>query len=81
MTRRPRIAEGSPRHGAASAWTWAVGATLAALVMTGCADPARNVYEGVRTRDTTMQTPMERSTQPAPTYEDYERERRKAGGQ
>ncbi|MBK8017352.1 MAG: hypothetical protein IPK20_11960 [Betaproteobacteria bacterium] len=49
--------------------------------MTGCADPARNVYEGVRTRDTTMQTPMERSTQPAPTYEDYERERRKAGGQ
>ncbi|MBL8534025.1 MAG: hypothetical protein JNL33_09265 [Betaproteobacteria bacterium] len=66
-----------------SARPWSVGAALAALalVMTGCADPARNVYEGVRTRDTTMQTPMERSTQPAPTYEDYERERRKAGGQ
>lgn len=65
-----------PGRGRTLFWTAAT-----ALVLAGCAEPARNVYEGVRTRDTTMQTPVERSTQPAPTYEEYERERRKAGGQ
>ena len=45
--------------------------------LAGCADTARNVYEGKRTSDTILQTPMERATQPIRSHEDYERERSK----
>ena len=42
----------------------------------GCADPARNVYEGVRTSGDATRSPVEKATQPSQSYEDYERERR-----
>ena len=44
--------------------------------MAGCADPARNVYEGVRTSGDATRSPVEKATQPSQSYEDYERERR-----
>ena len=50
------------------------GALLAA--MAGCADPARNVYEGVRSSGDATRSPVEKATQPSRSYEDYERERR-----
>lgn len=49
-----------------------------ASVVAGCADTARNVYEGKRASDTLMQTPMERATQPVRSHEEYERERSKS---
>ena len=46
------------------------------VAMAGCADPARNVYEGVRTSGDATRSPVEKATQPSQSYEDYERERR-----
>lgn len=55
----------------------AVGGTGALLAaMAGCADPARNVYEGVRTSGDATRSPVEKATQPSQSYEDYEQERR-----
>lgn len=44
--------------------------------LAGCADPARNVYEGIRTSGDATRSPVEKATQPSQSYEDYERERR-----
>jgi hypothetical protein len=41
------------------------------LVLTGCADPARNLYEGIKQNNDARRTPMERSIQPAPDYDTY----------
>lgn len=49
--------------------------------LAGCADASRNVYEGKRTSDTLMQTPMERATQPVRTHDEYERERNRKSDQ
>lgn len=54
-------------------------ARLAAIALlatvAGCADPAHNLYEGVRTRDDAMRSPVEKATQPSPPYEQYDKER------
>ena len=45
----------------------------------GCTtqEASRNVYEGVKSRDETLHSrPPENSSPRAPTYEEYERERR-----
>ncbi len=48
-------------------------ALLALLVLAGCADPARNLYEGIKQNNDAQRTPMERATQPAPSYDTYQR--------
>lgn len=44
---------------------------IALLLLTACADPARNLYEGIRNSNDSRRTPMERATQPAPDYDTY----------
>lgn len=46
-------------------------ALSALLLLAGCADPAHNLYEGVRQSKDAPRTPMERATQPAPEYDTY----------
>lgn len=62
----------APLHGTAVV----VAAAGLLVSVAGCADPARNVYEGVRTSGDATRSPVEKATQPSQSYEDYERERR-----
>jgi len=48
-------------------------ALFALLLLSGCADPARNLYEGIKQREDAKRTPMERATQPAPDYDSYQK--------
>jgi hypothetical protein len=48
---------------------------LALLMLAGCADPARNLYEGIQSQRDAARTPMERATTPAPSYDAYRKER------
>jgi DNA-binding SARP family transcriptional activator len=48
---------------------------LALLMLAGCADPARNLYEGIQSQRDAARTPMERAMEPAPTYDAYRKER------
>ena len=59
------------------AWPFAV-ALLAAL-LGGCTsrELSRNIYEGARAHEESLRsTPLERSRDPLPSFEEYERERR-----
>jgi hypothetical protein len=46
-------------------------ALSALLALAGCADPAHNLYEGIKQSSDAKRTPMERATQPAPDYDSY----------
>jgi hypothetical protein len=46
-------------------------ALSALLLLAGCADPAHNLYEGIKQSNDAKRTPMERATQPAPDYDTY----------
>lgn len=46
-------------------------ALSALLLLAGCADPAHNLYEGIKQNSDAKRTPMERATQPAPDYDTY----------
>ncbi|MBI4808965.1 MAG: hypothetical protein HY799_08470 [Nitrosomonadales bacterium] len=48
---------------------------LAALALTACADPERNLYEGIKTNNDAKRSPNERAMTPAPTYDEYKKER------
>ena len=48
---------------------------LACLAMAGCDDPARNLYEGIRNNNEAHRTPEQREMQPAPSYDEYKKER------
>jgi hypothetical protein len=51
---------------------------LASLSAAGCADPARNLYEGIQMRNESLKTPEERATSPRPPeYDEYKKERDK----
>jgi len=45
------------------------------IFISGCADPYRAVYEGVRNRDEAVRSPSERAVKPIPSYEEYQKER------
>lgn len=44
------------------------------LALTGCADPARNLYEGIQLHKDIQQTPQDRDLKPTPSYDQYKRE-------
>lgn len=48
---------------------------IVVLLLPGCADPVRNLYEGIRQSNEAKRTPMERAINPAPSYDDYKKER------
>jgi hypothetical protein len=51
---------------------------VASLPVTGCANPARNLYEGIQMRNEILKTPEERATSPRPPgYDEYKKEREK----
>lgn len=50
-------------------------AVLAILSLTACADPERNLYEGIKSNNEARRSPNERAMTPAPTYDDYKKER------
>lgn len=45
------------------------------LVLVGCADPARNLYEGIKANNDAKRTPTERAVTPTPSYDQYKKER------
>lgn len=45
---------------------------LVVVLLTGCADPARNLYEGIKQSNDAKRTPVERATQPTPDYDTYQ---------
>lgn len=51
------------------------GMLTVAAFLGGCADPARNLYEGVKARNESQRTPIERATKPVPDYDEYRKER------
>ena len=54
----------------------AVVTTLLCLALGGCgSDPYRGVYEAVKSRNESTQSPTERSVTPAPSYDSYRKER------
>jgi hypothetical protein len=48
---------------------------LAALLLTACADPSRNLYDGIKGNNDAKRTPNERSAAPSPSYDEYKKER------
>ena len=50
-------------------------AILAALALTACENPARNLYEGIKASNDAKRTPNERAMTPAPSYDAYRKER------
>ena len=48
---------------------------LLLIVVTGCANPARNVYDGAQNRARSDLPPSEAVSRPGVTYDDYEKER------
>ena len=46
-----------------------------ALTLSACADPERNLYEGVRSSNDAQRTPNERAMTPTPGYDEYKKER------
>lgn len=57
---------------------WPVVRAIPAFVLVaiaGCAEPSRNLYEGIRTRDDAMRAPVEKATQPSQSYDNYEKQR------
>lgn len=47
---------------------------LAALTLSACADPARNLYEGIKSSNDAKRSPNERAVSPAPNYDEYKKE-------
>lgn len=48
---------------------------LAVLGLTACSDPSRNLYEGIKSSNDAKRTPEERAMTPAPSYDEYKKER------
>lgn len=48
---------------------------LATLMLTACADPARNLYDGIKANNDAKRSPQERAMTPTPTYDEYRKER------
>jgi len=48
---------------------------LAALSLTACADPARNLYDGIKANNDSKRSPNERAMTPTPSYDEYKKER------
>ena len=48
---------------------------LLLAMMAGCANPARNVYDGAQNRARSDLPPSEAVSRPGVTYDDYEKER------
>jgi len=44
------------------------------LMLVGCADPARNLYEGIKANNDAKRTPSEQAVTPAPSYDTYQKE-------
>jgi hypothetical protein len=47
---------------------------LSVLLVVGCADPARNLYEGIKANNDAKRTPNEQAVSPAPSYDTYQKE-------
>lgn len=47
---------------------------IVALMLAGCADPARNLYEGIQQNNEIKRSPQEKATTPAPSYDHYKHE-------
>lgn len=55
-------------------------ALLATLSLAACTDdPYRSLYDGIRNRNESKKTPIERANSPSPSYDEYKRERDKQG--
>lgn len=48
---------------------------LATLALSACADANRNLYEGVKASNDAKRSPNERAMTPAPSYDQYKKER------
>jgi hypothetical protein len=48
---------------------------LAVLALSACADPARNLYDGIKANNDAKKSPSERAMTPTPNYEEYKKER------
>jgi hypothetical protein len=48
---------------------------LAMLSLTACADPARNLYDGIKANNEAKKSPGERAMTPTPSYDEYKKER------
>ncbi len=48
---------------------------LAVLGLAACSDPSRNLYEGIKSSNDARRTPNERAMTPAPSYDEYQKER------
>jgi|GEM_PF-2873438 len=46
---------------------------LVPVILAGCADPARNLYEGMQSQRDAARTPMERAVQPSVDYDSYQK--------
>jgi hypothetical protein len=54
---------------------------LAGIALSACADPYRNLYEGIKASNDAKRTPEERAMTPAPGYDAYKKERDTKTGQ
>ena len=48
---------------------------MALLTLAGCANPTRNVYEGLQGQSRSQLPPSEAAARPGVVYDDYEKER------
>ena len=53
---------------------------LAVLGLTACGDLSRNLFEGIKSSNDAKRTPSERAMTPAPSYEEYKKEREAPSG-
>ncbi len=55
-------------------------AVLAGIALSACgSDPFQNLYEGIKSQNESRRTPQERAMTPAPSYDEYKKEREKNG--
>jgi hypothetical protein len=50
-------------------------ALLTISMLSACADPARNLYNGIKANNDAGKTPEQRATTPTPSYDEYKKER------
>jgi hypothetical protein len=48
---------------------------LFSLLLAACSDPARNLYDGIKTNNDAKRSPTERAMTPTPSYDEYKKER------
>jgi hypothetical protein len=48
---------------------------LGALTLAACADPARNLYDGIQSNRDIKRSPSERTMSPTPSYDEYKKDR------